>query len=122
MIKSELVERLARTYPHLYQRDIERAVNRIFTEIAQALARGERVEIRGFGAFTVKHRDARTGRNPRTGDPVDVAAKAVPFFRAGKELREKLNDGYDDEEDDAPPVMSSTRAEASRRVLEPEDA
>ncbi len=91
MIKSELVERLARAYPNLYHRDIERAVNRIFAEITQALARGERVEIRGFGAFTVKQRDARTGRNPRTGDPVDVDAKVVPFFRAGKELRDRLN-------------------------------
>ncbi|MGF1456565.1 MAG: integration host factor subunit beta [Alphaproteobacteria bacterium] len=122
MIKSELVERLARSYPHLYQRDIERAVNRIFTEIAQALARGERVEIRGFGAFTVKHRDARTGRNPRTGDPVDVEAKAVPFFRAGKELREKLNDGIDDEDDAALIVTKRGTKTTTRRVLEPEDA
>ena len=63
----------------------------IFNEITAALARGERVELRGFGAFTVKRRDARTGRNPRTGEAVNVEEKAVPFFKAGKELRERVN-------------------------------
>lgn len=91
MIKSELVARLAQANPHLYQRDVERIVNTIFDEIALALERGDRVELRGFGAFSVKNRPARTGRNPRTGEPVQVAAKSVPFFKTGKELRDSLN-------------------------------
>ena len=91
MIKSELVQRLAHANPHLYQRDVERIVGTIFEEIAAALSRGDRVELRGFGAFSVKTRPARTGRNPRTGEPVHVEAKAVPFFKTGKELRERLN-------------------------------
>jgi len=93
MIKSELVARIAQANPHLYQRDVERIVNTIFDEISAALARGDRVELRGFGAFSVKRRPARQGRNPRTGDPVKVAAKAVPFFKSGKEMRERLNGG-----------------------------
>jgi integration host factor subunit beta len=96
MIKSELVTRLAEANPHLYQRDVERIISTVFDEITSALSRGDRVELRGFGAFSVKHRPARVGRNPRTGDPVDVDAKSVPFFKAGKELRDRLND------DDAP--------------------
>ena len=91
MIKSELIQNIAATNQHLYHRDIERIVNVIFDEIVDALARGDRVELRGFGAFTVKHRAARQGRNPRTGTPVPVAEKSVPFFKTGKELREKLN-------------------------------
>jgi len=91
MIKSELIQRLARANPHLYQRDVERIVGTIFEEIAQALSRGDRVELRDFGAFSVRTRPARIGRNPRTGEPVAVAAKAVPFFKTGKELRERLN-------------------------------
>ncbi|MEQ8746632.1 integration host factor subunit beta [Pyruvatibacter sp.] len=91
MIKSELVQRLAQANPHLYQRDVERIVGTIFEEISQALANGDRVELRGFGAFSVKTRPARTGRNPRTGEPVEVDAKCVPFFKTGKELRERLN-------------------------------
>jgi integration host factor subunit beta len=91
MTKSELIARLAELNPHLYQRDVERIVTTIFDEIAGALAQGDRVELRGFGAFSVKHRDARVGRNPRTGTSVAVAAKAVPFFRTGKQLRERLN-------------------------------
>jgi len=91
MTKSELIARLAELNPHLYQRDVERIVTTIFDEIASALARGDRVELRGFGAFSVKHRDARTGRNPRTGTSVSVAAKSVPFFRTGKQLRDRLN-------------------------------
>ena len=94
MIKSELIQKLAAANPHLYQRDIERIVNVIFDEIVQALARGERVELRGFGAFTVKHRAARQGRNPRTGETVFVDEKFVPFFKTGKELRERLNRDY----------------------------
>ncbi len=92
MIKSELIQRLAEENPHLYQRAVERIVSTVFDEITGALARGDRVELRGFGAFSVKHRPSRLGRNPRTGDAVDVNAKAVPFFKTGKELRERLND------------------------------
>ena len=77
--------------PHLRGQDVETIVATIFEEITYALARGERVELRGFGAFTVKHRGARTGRNPRTGAAVPVEEKAVPFFKAGKELRERIN-------------------------------
>ena len=91
MIRSELIQKLAEDNPHLYQRDVERIVNTIFDEITEAMARGERVELRGFGAFSVKQRDARTGRNPRTGETVDVDGKAVPFFKAGKLLRDRLN-------------------------------
>lgn len=93
MIKSELVARLAQANPHLYQRDIERIVGTVFDEITAALARGDRVELRGFGAFSVKKRPARTGRNPKTGEPVEVDEKHVPFFKTGKELRERLNGG-----------------------------
>ena len=91
MIKSELVTRLAERYPHLYHRDVERIVTTVLDEIARALAQGDRVELRGFGAFSVKLRPARQGRNPRTGAPVSVEEKRVPFFRTGKELRERLN-------------------------------
>jgi integration host factor subunit beta len=91
MIKSELVARLAEANPHLYQRDVERIVAAVFDEIANALARGHRVELRGFGAFSVKHRPSRVGRNPRTGDAVQVSEKRVPFFKTGKELRQRLN-------------------------------
>jgi integration host factor subunit beta len=91
MTKSELILKLAERNPHLYQRDVERIVSTVFDEVAAALARGDRVELRGFGAFSVKRRQSRTGRNPRTGEAVQVAEKAVPFFKTGKELREKLN-------------------------------
>ncbi len=91
MTKSELIQRLAEANPHLYQRDVERIVTTIFEEITTALARGDRVELRGFGAFSVKERAARVGRNPRTGAPVQVAAKYIPYFKTGKQLREKLN-------------------------------
>jgi integration host factor subunit beta len=97
MTKSELIARLAERNPHLYQRDVERIVTTIFDEIAGALARGDRVELRGFGAFSVKSRDARQGRNPRTGESVSVEGKVIPFFKTGKQLRERLNiDGGDD--------------------------
>ncbi len=91
MTKSELIARLAEKNPHLYMRDVERIVTTIFDEIAGALSRGDRVELRGFGAFSVKKRDARQGRNPRTGEAVSVEGKAVPFFKTGKQLRERLN-------------------------------
>lgn len=91
MTKSELILRLAEQNPHLYQRDVERIVSTIFDEITSALARGDRVELRGFGAFSVKRREPRIGRNPRTGEAVHVAEKYVPFFKTGKELRERLN-------------------------------
>ncbi len=93
MTKSELIQQLAENNPHLYQRDVERIVTAIFEEIGQALARGDRVELRGFGAFSVKKRDARAGRNPRTGDSVEVEEKHIPFFKTGKQLRERLNEG-----------------------------
>ncbi len=95
MIKSELIARLTDANPHLYQRDVERIVNTIFDTIAQALAEGRRVELRGFGAFSVKYREARTGRNPRTGESVRVEAKAVPYFKTGKEMRARLNGGVE---------------------------
>ena len=91
MIRSELIQKIADENAHLLQRDVERIVNTIFDEITEALARGERVELRGFGAFSVKHRDARMGRNPRTGESVEVEAKSVPFFKTGKLLRDRLN-------------------------------
>lgn len=91
MIRSELIQKIADENPHLFQRDVERIVNTIFEEITSAMSRGDRVELRGFGAFSVKQRDARVGRNPRTGEAVDVEAKHVPFFKTGKLLRDRLN-------------------------------
>ena len=91
MTKSELIARLAEANPHLFQRDVERIVTTIFDEISVALARGDRVELRGFGAFSAKQRGARVGRNPRTGESVQVSAKFTPYFKSGKQLREKLN-------------------------------
>ena len=91
MIRSELIQKLADENPHLFQRDVERIVNTIFDEITDTMARGDRVELRGFGAFSVKKRDSRIGRNPRTGDSVAVAEKHVPFFKTGKLLRDRLN-------------------------------
>ena len=91
MIRSELVQKISDENPHLYQRDVERIVSTIFDEIIEAMARGDRVELRGFGAFSVKKRDARVGRNPRTGESVEVEEKAVPFFKTGKLLRDRLN-------------------------------
>ena len=91
MTKSELIQRIAEANPHLTQRDSERVVATIFDEITEALAEGRRVELRGFGAFSVKKRDARIGRNPRTGESVHVEEKHVPFFKTGKLLRDRLN-------------------------------
>ncbi len=95
MIKSELIDRLAEANPHLYHRDVERVVNTVLDGITEALARGERVELRGFGAFSVRQRPARTGRNPRTGESVSVKEKHVPFFKTGKELRERVDASRD---------------------------
>ncbi len=91
MIRSEMIAKLSEENPHLYQRDVERIVNAIFQEIIDAMASGDRVELRGFGAFSVKKREARIGRNPRTGESVSVEEKHVPFFKAGKLLRDRLN-------------------------------
>jgi integration host factor subunit beta len=91
MTKSDLIKRLAEANPHLYLRDIERIVATVFDEVTDALIRGDRVELRGFGAFSVRHRSSRVGRNPRTGEEVKVPDKAVPYFKTGKELRERLN-------------------------------
>ncbi len=91
MVRSELIQLMADENPHLFRRDVERLVDRIFLEITEALARGDRVELRGFGAFSVKKRDSRVGRNPRTGEAVDVDQKYIPFFKTGKLLRDRLN-------------------------------
>ena len=91
MIRSELIQIISDDNPHLFQRDVERIVNTVFEEITNAMAKGERVELRGFGAFSVKQRDARLGRNPRTGAAVSVSSKRVPFFKTGKLLRDRLN-------------------------------
>ncbi|USG61451.1 integration host factor subunit beta [Sneathiella marina] len=91
MIKSELITLIAENNPHLYQRDVERIVTTIFDEISGALSRGDRVELRGFGAFSTKERAERIGRNPRTGEAVKVDKKYVPYFKCGKELRDRLN-------------------------------
>jgi integration host factor subunit beta len=89
------VSRIAAQNPHLYQRDVENIVNTILDKVVEALAGGDRVELRGFGAFSVKSRPARVGRNPRTGEKVTVDEKHVPFFKTGKEMRERLNGGKD---------------------------
>ena len=91
MLKSELVKRIASQNPHLYERDIDKIVDAILDEMVEALRRGDRVELRGFGAFSVKLREARQGRNPRTGVVVQVAKKGIPHFKPGKEMRARLN-------------------------------
>ena len=91
MIKSELIERIAERIPHLYKRDVEQIVDAILEEVVVALSRGDRVELRGFGAFSVRSRRARTGRNPRTGETVSVSEKVIPVFKTGKEMRIRLN-------------------------------
>jgi integration host factor subunit beta len=98
MIKSELIDKIASTNPHLMQKDVEKIVNVILDEITDALSRGERVELRGFGAFSVKHRPARVARNPKTGKQVSVGEKYVPAFKTGKELRERMNPVVEKEE------------------------
>ena len=91
MTKSELIAKLAAKNPELPTTDLEKIVSTIFEEITEALVDGHRVELRGFGAFSVREREARTGRNPRTGESVNVAAKRVPFFKMGKDLKERIN-------------------------------
>lgn len=91
MIRSELIQKVADENPHLFQRDVERIVNTIFEEIIDSISSGNRVELRGFGAFSAKKREARTGRNPRTGESVGVEQKYVPFFKTGKLLRDRMN-------------------------------
>ena len=91
MIKSDLIHKISQQNKHLYHQDVERIINTIFDEIIETLANGDRVELRGFGNFSVKQRDTRHGRNPRTGETILVKAKRVPFFKCGKPLREKLN-------------------------------
>ena len=90
MTRSELVTKIANNNPHFYQRDVERIVSIILEEIINAMASGGRVELRGFGAFSVKERNSRMGRNPRTGESVYVPEKSVPFFKVGKKLRERI--------------------------------
>ena len=91
LIKSQLIQNITEANPHLFVRDVERIVNTIFNEISNSLASGRRVELRGFGAFSVQHRKERVGRNPRTGESVNVEEKYIPRFKTGKELRLKLN-------------------------------
>lgn len=95
MIRSELIARLARQYPDLTHRDVTKVVDTVFGEITEALARGSRVELRGFGAFEAVARKGRQGRNPRTGEAVEVEAKRLPRFKTGKGLRDRLNPGGD---------------------------
>lgn len=99
MTRSELINRLSERNPNLYHRDVERIVTTVFDEISNALSRGDRVELRGFGTFFTKKRDSRQGRNPRTGDAVEVDAKVVPFFKTGKKLHQRLNGEEVDGED-----------------------
>ncbi|HEX2803445.1 MAG TPA: integration host factor subunit beta [Sphingomicrobium sp.] len=91
MIRSELVQKLCQDFPDLNQREVESVVSAVFDSITDQLAQGGRVELRGFGAFSTRQRDARLGRNPRTGESVQVDAKRVPYFKPGKEMRERLN-------------------------------
>ena len=91
LIKSQLIQNITEANPHLFVRDVERIVNTIFNEISNSLAQNRRVELRGFGAFSVQHRKERIGRNPRTGESVSVEEKYIPRFKTGKELRIKLN-------------------------------
>jgi integration host factor subunit beta len=111
MIKSKLVDRIATQNPHLYQRDVARVVDAIFERITDALKKGDRVEIRGFGAFSVRVREARTGRNPRTGQLVSVKRKINPYFKSGKEIRTTLNlssEEVNDNSVDMPPIATPT--------------
>lgn len=92
MTKSELIERLINTHEHLSVRDVELAVKAMLDHMTESLSEGERIEIRGFGSFSLHYRAPRTGRNPKTGDSVELGAKYVPHFKPGKDLREQVND------------------------------
>ena len=119
MTKAELVEEVARA-AELTKKDSEVIVEEVFKNIIQALNRGEKIELRGFGSFRVRQRDARRGRNPKTGAPVDIPAKRVPYFKPGKELKELINaqaegdgfevDGFDDDDDDDDDVAEAESA------------
>lgn len=93
MTKSELIERIAMRQPQLMLRDVELSVKSVIDEMSNALAGGERIEIRGFGSFSLHYRAPRSGRNPKTGESVELEGKYVPHFKPGKELRERVNDG-----------------------------
>ena len=94
MTKSELIDRLCMRYPQLRSQDVEETVKLIIEKICQSLEKGDRVEIRGFGSFSLHYREARTGRNPKTGESVEVPAKSIPYLRAGKELRERVDENH----------------------------
>ena len=108
MTKSGLIEDVARRTPHISKRDTEVVVNTIFDSMVEALKRGDRIEIRGFGSFQVKVREARDGRNPKTGEPVHISAKRTPFFKVGKELKEMV--------DSRPVVVSDAGEEEAEEV------
>ncbi|KAA6185609.1 integration host factor subunit beta [Thiohalocapsa marina] len=91
MTRAELIERLTAQQPHLTETDIELAVRTIIDQLSDALAGGERIEVRGFGSFTLRYRSPRIGRNPKSGEPVSVDGKHIPYFRPGKELRDRVN-------------------------------
>ena len=112
MTKAELVEEVAKA-AELTKKDSEVIVDEVFKNIIQALNSGDKIELRGFGSFRVRKRDARRGRNPKTGEPVDIPAKTVPYFKPGKELKELINgkpigDEPDDDFDDAPDAQSNS--------------
>lgn len=113
MTKSGLIEAVAARMPHLAQRDLEVVVNTMFDAMTHALAMGDRIEIRGFGSFSVRHRRSRQGRNPKTGELIDVPAKRVPFFTVGHELKERVNDGFLREQGLLPEGASSASAGAA---------
>jgi integration host factor subunit beta len=94
MTKSELIDAIAQKQTQLSQKDIDFSVKTILEQMAQSLENGERIEIRGFGSFSLHYRPPRKGRNPKTGEPVDLPEKFVPHFKPGKELRDRVNQGY----------------------------
>ena len=99
MTKSDLIARLAERFPQLVAKDADFAVKMILDAMSEALVKGDRIEIRGFGSFSLNYRPPRVGRNPKSGEKVDVPEKWVPHFKAGKELRERLNPGQADQDD-----------------------
>jgi integration host factor subunit beta len=112
MIKSELIQRISSQNPHLYQRDIENVVNAILDKMVKALRSGDRVELRDFGVFSAKIRGPRMGRNPKTGDEVQVAQKVIPFFKTGKEMRARLNREIEPSANQVAKEANSTRETA----------